>query len=124
MAHARATTELFELSLVPLGKSKAYPHQLRWAAGAERLVREWEIEDRRSSRPPRKSLGECWRESLIDIAARRLHESTTRKYKLIQRQMQEYAGNRGLQFIDEFDLSTLSTFRSVGTTVPVQAQRS
>lgn len=27
--------------------------------------------------------------------------------------MQEYAANRGLQFIDEFDLSTLTTFRSV-----------
>jgi hypothetical protein len=35
-----------------------------------------------------------------------------RKYKLLRRQMQEYAEKNGLSFIDEFDLSTLGMFRS------------
>ncbi len=60
----------------------------------------------------RKTLSECWLEFLVDIEARKLHESTIRKYRLLQRQMQEFAASKGLRFIDEFDLSTLSAFRS------------
>lgn len=79
---------------------------------AQEIIRGWEIEDRRTSRPMRKTLSDCWQEFLVDIEARKLHESTIRKYRLLQRQMQEFAVSKGLQFIDEFDLSTLSAFRS------------
>jgi len=41
-----------------------------------------------------------------------LHESTIRKYKILQSQMETYAENRGLVFVDEFDLSRVSAFRS------------
>src|SRR5260221_10912616 len=79
---------------------------------AQEIVREWEIEDRRGARPARRPLSSCWEEFLVDIEARKLHESTIRKYKLLRRQMQEYAEKNGLTFIDEFDLSTLGMFRS------------
>src|SRR5229473_193680 len=72
---------------------------------AQEVVREWEIEDRRGARPARRPLSDCWEEFLVDIEARKLHESTIRKYKLLRRQMQEYAEKNGLSFIDEFDLS-------------------
>jgi hypothetical protein len=91
---------------------------------AQEIIREWEIEDRRSSRPTRKPLSECWQEFLTDIEARQLHDSTTRKYKLLRRQMQGYAENMGIQFIDEFDLSAVGTLGPRGRTVHVQAQRS
>jgi integrase/recombinase XerD len=82
-----------------------------WQRALE-IVREWEIEDRRDSRRIRRSLSESWLEFLIDIAARKLHESTIRKYKLLQRLMTEYADRHKLHFIDEFGLSALSMFRS------------
>jgi len=79
---------------------------------AQEIVREWETEDRRCARPIRRSLEECWQQFLPDIAARKLHESTIRKYKLLQRLMTLYAEKNGLNFIDEFDLSAIGTFRS------------
>ena len=66
---------------------------------AQELVRKWEIESRRPERPLRKSLSACWADFLVDIVARMLHESTIRRYKLLQRQMESYAENRGLVFM-------------------------
>jgi site-specific recombinase XerD len=68
--------------------------------------------DRRNSRPVRKTLSECWQEFLIDVEARKLHHSTVRKYKLLRRQMEEYAEHIALRFIDEFELSGVSMFRA------------
>ncbi|HEY6183031.1 MAG TPA: tyrosine-type recombinase/integrase [Terriglobales bacterium] len=79
---------------------------------AQETVREWEVEDRRDLRPTRKPLSECWNEFLVDVEARRLHESTIGKYKFLKRQMEDYAKTRQLDFIDEFDLSALGLFRS------------
>src|SRR5215472_3391585 len=59
-----------------------------WQKALER-IREWEIEDRRNSRPARKPLSDCWQEFPIDVEARKLHDSTIRKYKLLRRQMEE-----------------------------------
>src|SRR6266849_797243 len=79
---------------------------------AQEVVREWEIESRPPERSTRKSLSDCWTEFLVDVEARKLHESTIRKYRLLQKQMKQYAHNGGLMFLDEFDLSALSAFRS------------
>jgi hypothetical protein len=49
---------------------------------AQEIIRGWEIEDRRTSRPMRKTLSDCWQELLVDIEARKLHESTIRKYSV------------------------------------------
>jgi len=85
---------------------------------AQEIIREWEIEDRRGTRQMRKPLSECWGDFLVDIEARKLHESTVRKYKLLKRLMTEFAENRGLHFLDELDLSTLGKFRSGWTDGP------
>jgi integrase/recombinase XerD len=79
---------------------------------AQEVIREWDIEDRRGARPVRRPLSDCWKEFLIDLEARKLHESTVRKYKLLRLQMQDYGEKNGRSFIDEFDLSTLGMFRS------------
>ena len=85
---------------------------------AQEIIREWEVEDRRDTRRMRKPLSECWDDFLVDIEARKLHESTIRKYKLLKRLMTEFAENRGLHFLDELDLSTLGKFRAGWTDGP------
>jgi site-specific recombinase XerD len=42
----------------------------------------------------------------------RLAHSTVRKYKLLKRQMEEFAKGRGLRFLVEFDLPSVSQFRA------------
>ncbi len=85
---------------------------------AHEIIREWEIENRRGTRQMRKPLSECWDDFLVDIEARKLHESTVRKYKLLKRLMTDFAEYRGLHFLDELDLSTLGTFRAGWTDGP------
>lgn len=79
---------------------------------AQNRVREWEAEDRRILPPERKTLSDCWVEFLADVEARKLDDSTIRKYKTLKRQMEEFAGKNALEFGDEFDLSSVSQFRS------------
>src|SRR5271157_115495 len=79
---------------------------------AQELVREWEIENRRTSQPTRKSTPEAWKEFLADIEARKLNDSTVRKYKLLKRQMEDFAQRCGLHVLADFDLSKVGQFRS------------
>jgi len=76
------------------------------------MIREWEGENRRTLPPERKTLSDCWKDFLADVEARKLHESTTRKYKVLKRQMEDCAKKRGVLFVDEFDLPAASQFRS------------
>ena len=46
------------------------------------------------------------------MEARKLHPSTTRKYKLLRRQMEGYAEHNGLRFVEELELSGASAFRA------------
>jgi hypothetical protein len=49
---------------------------------------------------------------LADLEARKLSDSTIRKYKLLERQMMAFAEAAGLHFLPEFDVDTLGTFRA------------
>src|SRR5258708_39935234 len=79
---------------------------------AQEMIREWEIENHRTSQLTRKSTQEPWKEFLADIEARKLKDSTARKYKLLNRQMEKFAQRRGLRVLADFDLSKVSQFRS------------
>src|SRR5260370_32726904 len=79
---------------------------------AQEIIREWESENRRRPKLTRKSTQEAWKEFLADIEARKLNDSTARKYKLLNRQMEEFAQRRGLRVLADFDLSKVSQFRS------------
>lgn len=79
---------------------------------AQGMIREWEAEDRRISQPAQMSTEGAWKEFLADLEARKLHESTVRKYKLLRRQMEAFAQGRGLCFLAGFDLSSVGQFRS------------
>ena len=83
---------------------------------AQEMIREWEAEDRCISQPARKSTGQAWEEFLADIEARKLNDSTVRKYKLLKRQMEDFAQRCGLRVLVDFDLSKLSEFGPNGKT--------
>jgi site-specific recombinase XerD len=53
-----------------------------------------------------------WKSILADLEARKLSDSTIRKYKLLERQMTAFAEAAGLHFLPEFDLDTLGKFRA------------
>jgi site-specific recombinase XerD len=76
------------------------------------MVREWEAEDRRTDKPQRATVADAWKEFLTDAQARNLHESTVRKYKLLNRQMEAFCMRNGFAFIDELNLSHMGQFRS------------
>src|SRR6185437_405545 len=94
------------------GKEMRESLKLRDWQRAQDLIREWEADDRRVSHPTRKSTEESWKEFLTDIEARKLNDSTVRKYALLKRQMEDFAQRRGLRLLADFDLSKVSQFRS------------
>ena len=78
---------------------------------AQELVRDWESRDRIDT-DERKTIGEGMRDFLCDLESRHLHVSTTRKYKLLDHQLKDFAQSRGLVFLDELNLDVLSRFRT------------
>src|SRR4029077_8352272 len=79
---------------------------------AQEKIRDWEADDRRATQPTLKPTEDAWTEFLADIEARKLHSSTVRKYKLLKRQMEDFAKGRGMRFLTDFDLSKVSQFRA------------
>jgi integrase/recombinase XerD len=78
---------------------------------AQEEIREWEAENRRTVKTEAQTIEAAWKEFLADIEARRLADSTIRKYKLLNRQMEEFAKGRGFRFLNEVDLPAVSQFR-------------
>ena len=82
---------------------------------ASRQVQEWEAAEQISERGAPMSLGDAWDNLVVDLEARKLSSQTIRKYKLLQRQMTAYGGERGVTLLSQFDLDTLSRFRATWT---------
>ena len=78
---------------------------------AQDKIREWEAADRQTASQTRKALEDAWKDFVADIEARKLHESTIKKYKLLRREMEGFAKGKGICFLDQFDLSMTSKFR-------------
>jgi integrase/recombinase XerD len=79
---------------------------------AQETIREWEAEDRRTVKTETKTIESAWKDFLADLEARKLADSTVRKYKLLNRQMEDFAKERGFRFLIEFDLPAVSQFRA------------
>ena len=79
---------------------------------ANARVREWEADEQRPAEVAPKSIESAWEDFLADLNARKLAESTMRKYKLLSRQTQEFAKDRGFRFLNEFDLPAIGEFRA------------
>jgi integrase/recombinase XerD len=79
---------------------------------AQDTARAWEAENRRVVESEPRTINAAWVEFLADIEARKLADSTIRKYKLLNRKMEDFAKERGFRFLNEFDLTAVSQFRA------------
>ncbi|SRR6266851_2409838 len=79
---------------------------------ANRQVQKWEAEEQITERAAPLTLAHAWKSLLADLVARKLSDSTIRKYKLLERQMTAFAEAAGLHSLPQFDLDTLSKFRA------------
>jgi len=80
---------------------------------AQDKVRQWEAENRQIvAQPEPVSISEATEKFLADAEARRLNESTIYKYKLLFERLKDFAIRRGLRFLCELDVDTLSGFRA------------
>lgn len=75
-------------------------------------VRRWESEGNQPAKPARTTLEELRQKFLQDADARHLNTETVRKYKLLFRQLEAFATDKGIQFVNEFDLALLTDFRT------------
>ncbi len=79
---------------------------------AQQKVCDWEARDGRTAEPEPQTIDAAWKEFLADIEARKLSDSTVRKYKLLKRQMAEFVKERGFRFLVEINLRVASQFRA------------
>lgn len=86
---------------------------------AQKSVREWEIEDRRTRRQqPRVTIKDAHKKFIADAEARKLNEATVYKYRLLFRYLDTFTETCKLEFMDQLDLDTLATFRATWTEGP------
>jgi integrase len=78
---------------------------------AHEMIRKWEAEGQCEAEKQAKTIDEAWKEFLADLSARKLADSTIRKYKLLNRQMEDFAKASGFRFLIELDLPAVSRFR-------------
>ncbi len=82
---------------------------------AQDKVREWEAQNRviQEVAPPEpKSLQSAWESFIADGTARGLREPTIKKYGYFRKRMEAFAEDRGLRFLIEFNVETLTQFRA------------
>ena len=80
---------------------------------AQGCIREWEARETepKSTAEP-ITIEQAKDKYLADAAARCLNESTIYKYRLLFKQIGDFAQKRGLRYLKALDLETLDTFRS------------
>ena len=79
---------------------------------ANRDVQKWEAAERMSEQGAPVSLADAWTSLIVDLEARKLSSETIRKYKLVKTRMTAFATDKGLSLLADFDVDTLSRFRS------------
>jgi integrase/recombinase XerD len=79
---------------------------------AQELVRKWEAEGQRIEKPKPLTVKEACDKFLVDAEARNLREPTLYKYRLLFRQLQEFAALHGLSHITNFDVDAARRFRA------------
>lgn len=82
-----------------------------WQAAHE-LVRQWEADGKREERPAPIALKEACEKFISDAEARGLREPTVYKYRLLFRQLQDFASAYGLAFMVDFDVDWVRRFRA------------
>src|SRR6267143_371715 len=79
---------------------------------AQELVRQWEAEGQRVEKPKPLTVKEACDKFVADAEARNLREPTLYKYRLLFRQLQDFAVLHGLPCLTDFDLDWMRRFRA------------
>lgn len=80
---------------------------------AQDLIRQWEAENRRIVQVEKEvTIKEAHTKFLADAEARRLNEATLYKYRLLFRQLDDFAEKNSLRRLKQLDLDTLAVFRA------------
>src|SRR5215472_14208185 len=79
---------------------------------AQDLVRQWEAEGQKIEKPKPLTVKEACDKFLVDAEARNLREPTLYKYRLLFRQLQEFASLYGYSYIPDFDVDSVRRFRA------------
>jgi integrase/recombinase XerD len=78
---------------------------------AQDIVRKWEAEGQITVKQEPQGLAGAWDSFISDAKARGLREPTIRKYTYFRKQMEAFARDRGLRFVNEFDVDTCGKLR-------------
>lgn len=88
---------------------------------AQELVRKWDVDGDKPKRRERVPIEE-WRKRYLAVAETdNLSSETTRKYKLLFKQLEAFATNKGLLYADQLDLNLLDEFRNGWADAPLSA---
>jgi integrase len=80
---------------------------------AQDLIRQWEAEDRRIIQQEKEvTIKDAHGKFMADAQARKLNEATLYKYRLLFRQLDDFAETQKLQFLKQLDLDMLAIFRA------------
>ena len=79
---------------------------------AQGLVREWEADGQRVEKPRPLAVKEACEKFVADAEARNLREPTLYKYRLLFRQLQDFAVLHGLPCLADFDIDWVRRFRA------------
>lgn len=92
---------------------------------AQDLVRGWEADGKASNdlKPEPVTVKSACDEFIADAEARGLREPTLYKYRLLFRQLQEFAANDGIKYICESDLDRLRRFRATWRNKNIAARK-
>ena len=101
------------------GKEIRESLKLRDWQRAQDLIREWEAENRRTVQQEQQvTIKDAHKKFIADAEARKLNEATLNKYRLLFRQLDDFAETYKLQFLKQLDLDALATFRGTWTQGP------
>jgi integrase/recombinase XerD len=101
------------------GKEMRESLKLRDWQRAQDLVREWEAENRRTIQQENQvTIKDARTKFIADAEARKLNAATLNKYRLLFRQLDDFAETYKLQFLKQLDLDALATFRATWTQGP------
>ena len=108
---------------VRLGQFVRMRTKLRDWNRVQELVRKWDVDGELPKKRERVTI-EDWKTKFLAVAeADNLSGETVRKYKLLFRQMEDFAGKKGLRYADQFDLGLLDEFRGTWKDAALSASK-
>ena len=90
---------------------------------AQNIAREWDVVGQKPQPSTRLTLRELDTAFMLDADARHLAPETKRKYRVIFRQLNAFAEKKGVQYVNQIDVTFLSDFRNTWKDNPLSATK-